>query len=93
MSASAIDMHLVGRPDKYDAAGNCFRSELKPSVAMAIFQAKVVRGERTTWVPAFSERRPFATEEMLARLNDAELCEFARLIDKMSRYLTEYLEI
>jgi hypothetical protein len=67
--AQSARLHLVGRPAEFNARGDLVRAEVKPSVAMSIFQQKVVLGFRDGALDlAYRDALPFITAEMVACL-------------------------
>jgi hypothetical protein len=70
----AVTMHLFGRKAEYDETGKMLREEIKPDRAMAMFQAKVVLGQRE-----MLRIEQIMTPEALRALTDDECELFERL--------------
>jgi hypothetical protein len=73
--ARAVSVHLMGRAAEFDASGNQVREEIKPDRAMAMFQAKVVLGQRET-----VHHNHFLSPELLRSLSDDELAVVERIM-------------
>lgn len=80
--AQSMQVHLMGRPAEFDVKGNMIRDEVKPNVAMAIFQAKTVLGQRERVEHTGKDGAPLITPEMLGRLSEHELATLERLLAK-----------
>lgn len=76
--ARAVNLHLFGRRAEYDEQGRLVREEIKPHVGMAMFQARVVLGQKEV-----VRVEHILTPEALKVLDDDELSTFTRIFEKI----------